>query len=161
MSFAAGLPPWGRLTGRVLLDEHASLRHGGKWGYASSHAFGNANKQNFAMIDVVITRIPTSFRLFQAVPKFERGWAMAFQLLSHGKPTRTLSLSLLGTRPHTRISRVQVALPTFSPGCPPIGRNDGGLGWGWRFLRRPDNTVARGWGNLSPKAESKEGLVLV
>lgn len=163
-SLSASLPRFGSQDG-LLPDGTRSCRACHLetwWAYAFGHAFWKCKHAKFSpTVDVVITGIPASFRRPSRSRNLSEVGPQPLQLLGHGKRTRTESLSFLGARPPTRISRVEVALPTFPQGAFLSGAAMGGLGSPWRFLRRPDNTVTGGWGNMSPKAESEGGLVLV
>lgn len=172
-SLSASLPRfgWGRQARRMGCSrmgrgvvEHATLRHGCRWwAYASSHAFGSANTQIFAHGRCCHHWNSSKLQAFKPAPKFERGWATASSAprpwQAHSE--RVLISSRRTPPPPTRISRVEVALPTFPQGAFLSGAAMAGLASPWRFLRRPDNTVTSGWGNMSPKAESEGDLVLV
>lgn len=129
--------------------------------YVAGHALENANTQIFAMADVVMIGILASFRPSRAAPKFERGTATLSSSAMGGGRRNSARFLIFSrhTPPHEDFPD-RGSSPHVSPGCLPIGRSYGGLGFRWRLLRIPDNTVTSAWGNLSPKAESEGDLVL-
>lgn len=108
----------------------------------------------FAVVDVVIVGILASFRLSRRLRNLsEVGPSSAPRRPWEAHSARFLIFSRR-TPPHEDFSD-RGSSPHVSPGYLPIGRSYGGLGFRWRLLRSPDNTVTSGWGNLSPKAEGE------